>query len=162
MLGTAKVLALAACFFALHAETKPQAMNAVQPRLYGLKKIAVTISADPDADLDRPGVQASVESKLRSAGIRVDKGSRSQLNVIIGVSLIRSRERLMGFAYSIHLGLTQQVYLAHNPNRLTQAVTWQTMSLGTSSADELAADCERVIAREINEFVSVYRASAER
>jgi hypothetical protein len=163
MSAIAKIPALALLLIAIHAETGPRAVPADRPRLYGIKKIAVTISADPDADLNRQRLQTAVESRLRSAGIRIDRGSRSHLAVVIGLSMIRSGEGMnLGFAYSIHLGLMQQVYLAHNPNRLTQAVTWETMSLGTSSADELAVRCERIIAWKMDEFVSVYLDGAEK
>ena len=138
------------------------ALCAAEPRLYGIKKISVAISADPDGDFDRTRIRTAVEEKLRSAGIRVDHASRSQLTVVIGVSMIRSDQGAnLGYAYSIHVGLTQPVYLAHNPNRLTEAVTWQAMTLGTASAGELVARCERIVTRQMDEFVSVYLDGAE-
>ncbi len=154
------VLAILSIFaFAAEMGTTTQAAEA--PRLYGLKKLAVAISTDPDGDLDRQKLRASVEAKLRSAGIRIDNGARSRLNVVIGLTMIRSDQGTgMGFAYSVHLGLTQQVYLAHNPNQLTEAMTWQTMALGTTSEKELSARCQRAVDREIDEFVSVYRNGA--
>jgi hypothetical protein len=158
-----KFMALAVGLLGVCTESRLPAFSTAQPRLHGLKKIAVTISTDPDCDLDRHSIKATVESKLRAAGIRVDNGSRSNLNIAIGVSMIRSGAGAdLGFAYSIHVGLLQQVYLAHNPNRLTEAVTWERMSLGTSSAKELGVRCARTISREMDEFVSIYLASSEK
>lgn len=128
-----------------------------RPRLYGIKKVAVGISADPDGDLDAQGLRAAVINRLQSAGIRVDPKSRAHLNVVIGVSTIRTDSGgRLGYAYSIHLGLTQQVYLAHNPNQMTDAVTWETMAMGTASATELRQRCEQIVERRMDEFVEVY------
>jgi hypothetical protein len=130
---------------------------AERPRLYGLKKIAVSVSADPDGDLDRDRLRQLAVSKLQAAGIHVDQKSRSHLNVIIGLSTIRTDKGAgLGYAYSVNLSVSQQVYLAHNPNRLTDAVTWQMQSLGTSSAAELSHKCEQILDRRLDEFVSVY------
>jgi hypothetical protein len=139
-----------------------RAATSAHPRLSGLKKIAIGISADPDGDLDSQTLRADVESRLRSVGIHVDPKSRSHLNVIIGVSMIRtSQGARLGYAYSIHFNLTQQVYLAHNPTQLTDAVTWQSMALGTASEAELRRKCEQIIARRMDEFVSAYLEAAE-
>src|SRR5438132_7815986 len=82
-----------------------------RPRLMGLKKMAVTVSADPLGNLDEKQLQASVEARLRDAGIRIDPKSRSRLNVAIGVSDIRTdKGEGLGYAYSIHLAVSQQVY----------------------------------------------------
>ena len=157
MAGISRVLALVLGIALLSAELRNPMHCAERPRLYGIKNIAVSVRADPDGDLDRQKLRTEVESKLRKAGIRVDSNSRSHLNIVIGLSAIRSDQGVgMGFAYSVHLGLTQQVYLAHNPNRMTEAVTWQTMALGIASDRELGSRCERVIGREMDEFVSVY------
>jgi phosphate-selective porin len=135
------------------------AQAAGTPRLNGIKKIAIAIAADPDGDFNTQRVRASVENRLRSAGLKIDPKSRSHLNVVMSVSIIRTDSGAnVGYAYSIHLDLTQQVYLAHNPNLLTEAVTWQTMSLGTASSAELSRKCEQVIARRVEEFVGVYLA----
>ena len=159
----AKIVAAALILCTGCAESLLQASSTDKPRLYGLKKIAVKVSTDPDADLDQRGLQTAIEAKLRSAGIKVDKGSRSHLTVVISVSLIRSAGgENLGFAYSVHLSLIQQVYLAHNPQQLTEAATWQTMSLGTSAENELEGRCRRVIGREMDEFVAVYLSGTEK
>ena len=133
------------------------ATAAERPRLFGLKNIAVMISADPDGDLDRDRLRLLAASKVREAGIRVDPKSKSHLNVIIGVSTIRTGQGLdLGYAYSINLSVSQQVYLAHNPNRMTDAVTWQTQYLGIASAAELNRKCEQILTRRLDEFVAVY------
>ena len=156
-MSVARLLVLILAVWLVSAELRSPAECADRPRLYGIKKLAVTVQADPDGDLDRQKLRAGVEAKLRSAGIRVDNSARVRLNIVIGLSTIRSdRGAGMGFAYSVHLDLTQQVYLAHNPNRLTEAVTWQAMSLGTAPAAELSARCESVVARKTDELIAVY------
>ena len=135
---------------------------AEHPRLMGLKKLAVVVSADPLANLDARQLQTSVESRLREAGIRIDPKSRSKLNVAIGVSDIRNDKGAgLGYAYSVHLSVSQQVYLAHNSNILTDAVTWEGLWLGVSSSAELGKACARSIDRRLTEFVAVYQAGAE-
>src|SRR6266567_8658688 len=97
---------------------------AERPRLLGLKKIAVVVAADPLGNLDTRLLQVSVEAKLRQAGLRIDPKSRSRLNVTVGVSDIRAGNgQGLGYAYSIHVSVSQQVYLAHNTNVITDAVT---------------------------------------
>lgn len=133
------------------------ATAAERPRLYGIKNITVAVSVDPDGDLDCDRLRVLTASKVRQAGIHVDQKSRSHLNVIIGVSAIRTENGVdLGYAYTINLSVSQQVYLAHNPNRLTDAVTWQTQSMGTASAAELRQKCEQILTRRLEEFVSVY------
>jgi hypothetical protein len=135
---------------------------AERPRLMGLKKMAVVVSADPLGNLDEKQMQASVESRLRDAGIRIDPKSRSRLNVVIGVSDIRTDKGAgLGYAYSIHLAVSQQVYLAHNSNIMTDAVTWEGLWLGVSSRAELGKACAQSIDRRLNEFVAVYQAGMD-
>ena len=133
-----------------------------RPRLMGLKKIAVAISADPLGNLDEKQLQTAVESRLREAGIRIDPKSRSRLNVAIGISDIRNEKGArLGYAYSVHLSVSQQVYLAHNSNLMTDAVTWEGLWLGVTSRAELAKACAQSIDRRLNEFVAVYQAGLD-
>ena len=133
-----------------------------RPRLMGLKKMAVTVSADPLGNLDEKQLQASVEARLRDAGIRIDPKSRSRLHVAIGVSDIRTdKGEGVGYAYSIHLAVSQQVYLAHNSNIMTDAVTWEGLWLGVASRAELAKACAHSIDRRLNEFVAVYQTGVD-
>ena len=135
---------------------------AERPRLVGLKKIAVVVSADPLGNLDEKQLQASVESRLRETGIRIDSKARSRLNVTIGISDIRSdKGEGIGYAYSVHLAVSQQVYLAHNANILTDAVTWEGLWLGISSRADLANACAQSIGRRLNEFIAVYQAGGD-
>jgi hypothetical protein len=133
-----------------------------RPRLVGLKKIAVAVTADADGGLDTRALQAAVESRLREAGLRIDPKSRARLNVTIGVSDIRAGNGAeLGYAYSIHVGVSQQVYLAHNTNVMTDAVTWEGIWLGIAARGDLEARCAQSIARRLDEFVAVYQAGLE-
>jgi hypothetical protein len=135
---------------------------AEHPRLMGLKKMAVVVSADPLGNLDEKRLQTSVEARLRDAGIRIDPKSRSRLNVAIGVSDIRNEKGAgLGYAYSVHLSVSQQVYLAHNSNIMTDAVTWEGLWLGVTSRAELGKACAQSIERRLNEFVAVYQAGTD-
>src|SRR5438270_12812638 len=90
---------------------------AERPRLLGLNKFAVEVTADPLGDLDTRQLRTAVEARLREAGLRIDPKSRSRLNVTVGVSDIRAGNgQGLGYAYSIHVSVSQQVYLAHNTN----------------------------------------------
>jgi hypothetical protein len=144
-------------FFALTAP-----VDAEQPRLLGLKRIAVAVTAEPDGNLDRHKLRVGIEEKIREAGIRVDPKARSRLDVIIGVTPIKiGKGEDLGVAYSIHFSIRQPVYLAHNSNIMTDAVTWEGMWLGIASRAELNAKCAESISRRINEFVDVYQAGLE-
>ena len=135
---------------------------AERPRLTGIKKIAVVVSADPLGNLDERHLRSEIESRLRGAGIRVDPKSRSKLNVAIGVSDIRNDKGAgLGYAYSVHLSVSQQVYLAHNSNVLTNAVTWEGLWLGVTSRSDLTKACAQSIDRRLNEFVAVYQAGLD-
>jgi hypothetical protein len=133
-----------------------------RPRLLGLKKIAVAVSADPLGDLDTYQLQAAVEARLRDAGLRIDPKSRSRLNVAVGISDIRAGNgQGLGYAYSIHVSVSQQVYLAHNPNVMTDAVTWEGLWLGIASKADLGKACAQSIDRRLHDFVAVYQAGLE-
>jgi hypothetical protein len=130
-----------------------------RPRLIGLKKLAVAVTADPAGDLNTRQLQASIESRLREAGLRIDPKSHNRLQVTIGVSDIRGGNGAeLGYAYSIHVGVSQQVYLAQNPNVLTDAVTWEGVWLGVAAPRELETKCAQNLARRLDEFVAVYQA----
>jgi hypothetical protein len=132
---------------------------AERPRLVGLKRVAVAVTADPTGGLDTRHLQTAVESRLKEAGLRVDPKSRARLNVTIGVSDIRAGNgEGLGYAYSIHLGVSQQVYLANSPNVLTDAVTWEGVWLGIASRGDLNNKCAQSIAKRLDEFVEVYQA----
>lgn len=76
----------------------------------------------------------------------------------IGVSDIRAGNgQRLGYAYSIHLAVSQQVYLAHNPNILTDAVTWERLWLGIAATDELGKLCAQSIGRRLNDVLAVPR-----
>jgi hypothetical protein len=135
---------------------------AERPRLLGLKKIAVAVAADPLGDLDTHQLQASVEARLRDAGLRIDPKSKSRLNVTVGVSDIRAGNgQGLGYAYSIHVSVSQQVYLAHNTNVMIDAVTWEGLWLGVASRGDLGKACAQSIDRRLNDFVAVYQAGLE-
>jgi hypothetical protein len=134
------------------------ALPAEKPHLVGLKRMAVLVTADQAGNLDAKQLQKSLESRLREAGIQVDTKSRQRLDVLIGISEIRTAAGdCMGFAYSIHLAVKQPVYLANSPNVMTDAVTWEGMWLGIASRDNLESKCAQSIAKRVDEFVAVYQ-----
>lgn len=133
-----------------------------RPRLLGLKRVAVVVTADPLGDLDTRKMQSDVESRLREAGLRIDPKAKSRLHVTIGVSDIRTGNgQGLGYAYSIHLSVSQQVYLAHNTNIMTDAVTWEGLWLGIAARAELGKACAQSIDRRLNDFVAVYQAGLD-
>jgi hypothetical protein len=104
-------------------------------------------------------LQSAVESRLKEAGVRVDAKARARLNLTIGVSDIRAGNgEGLGYAYSVHLGVSQQVYLANSPNVLTDAVTWEGVWLGIASRGDLEVKCTQSISKRLDEFVAVYQA----
>jgi hypothetical protein len=130
-----------------------------RPRLDGLKRVAVAVKADPAGSLDTRQLQSGVEARLKDAGLRIDPKARARLNVTIGVYDIRAAHSPgLGYAYSIHLGISQQVYLAHNPNVMTNAITWQGMWLGVASPGGLEAQCAQSISKRLDELVAAYQA----
>ena len=135
---------------------------AAAPSLERLKKMSVAVSVDRTGGLDQSGVRAAVETQLRSSGIRIDPKSRHCFNVTVGVFEIPGDAGTQPhYAYSVHVAFNQQVYLARNPNIITEAVTWQTMSMRVASADRLQATCAADIARRVDEFLNVYKSVNE-
>ena len=133
-----------------------------RPRLMGLKRLAVTVTADPIGGLDTRPLQTAIESRLKDAGLRIDRKAHARLQVTIGVSDIRAGNgQSLGYAYSIHLGVSQQVYLAHNPNVMTDAVTWEGIWLGIASRGDLETKCAQSLAKRMDEFVEVYQAGLD-
>jgi hypothetical protein len=129
-----------------------------RPRLIGLKRVAVAVTADSTGGLDTRHLKTAVEARLKEAGLRIDSKARSRLNVTIGVSDIRAGNgESLGYAYSLHLGVSQQVYLANNPSVLTDAVTWEGLWLGIASRGELETTCAQSLSRRLDEFVAVYQ-----
>jgi hypothetical protein len=80
--------------------------------------------------------------------------------VTIGVSNIQAGSgEGLGYAYSIHMGVSQQVYLANNPAVLIDSITWEGVWLGIASRGNLESKCSESLSRRLEEFVAVYQAS---
>ena len=132
---------------------------AERPLLAGLKRVAVTVTADPAGGLDAKELQSAVDFRLRQTGLRIDPKSRERLKVTIGVSHIQAgKGEGLGYAYSIHLGVSQQVNLADNPAVLIDALTWEGVWLGIASRGNLQLKCAQGLSRRLDEFVAVYQA----
>ena len=127
-----------------------------------IKKMAVAVSLDRTGGLDAADLRTNIEQRLRSAGIQIDPKSRHCLHVNVAVFEVPAyRDAPATYAYSIHITFNQQVYLASNPNIMTQAATWETMSMRVASGDRLRAACVADIARRVDEFLEVYRSVNE-
>jgi hypothetical protein len=158
MVRAVRLLPVLACVVITAAGSK----FAAAPSLERLKKMSVAVSADRTGGLDQSGMRAAVEAQLRSSGIQIDPKSRFCFNVTVGVCEVPTDPGAQPhYAYSVHVALNQQVYLARNPNIITEAVTWQTMSMRVASADRLQATCAADIARRVDEFLQVYRSVNE-
>ena len=132
--------------------------SAAGSSLERLKKMSVEVSVERTGGLAASEVRGAVESRLRQAGIQIDPKSRHTFHVTVAVFEVPAEPGgLTAFAYSIHVAFNQQVYLARNPNIMTQAATWEAMSMRVASADRLRSTCTEDVVRRVEEFLDVYR-----
>ncbi len=134
--------------------------------LRGLGGVGVLVEQLPgevEAEgLTRNQLQKEVESRLRSAGIKVLTREECQktpgepyLYININVNIAKTESDV--YPYSIDAVLIQKVSLLRNPNLTTYAVTWSSGGVGSIAKEilgQLAGNVEGIVDLFIKAFLS--------
>jgi hypothetical protein len=121
--------------------------------LRGLKSLGVLIEHLPPEiekeGLSRDQLRASVELKLRKAGMRVltreeSFGTAGEPHLYININVNVAKTESDIYPYSIDLLLIQRISLVRDPNITTYGVTWSTGGVGSIG---------KTIVRELGESV---------
>ncbi len=148
---------IASPLFALNSELN-------RTSLQGLKGIRVLVEdLNPEVErsgLTKAGLQKEVEGWLRAAGIRIlSEGEAAQvpgdpyLYLNLNISLPKREEEPC--AYSIDIGLIQNVTLIRNPRETTYGITWSSGGvglIGKKSLPQLKESVEDIV----NIFIKAY------
>jgi len=142
-------------FLSLFLQSSALGVNALSNRatLRGLKGVGVLVEKLPpeieQEGLKRDQLQMDVESKLRTAGIKVltreealNTPGEPFLYININVNIAKTESDI--YPYSIDLLLIQKVSLLRDPKLTSYAITWSTGGVGSIG---------KTIVRELGESV---------
>ncbi len=141
--------------------------------LKGLKEVYVSVNFGTEdvGELKKIGlseevIRTDVEVKLRFAGINV--ASKKDFYSITGIPLftvdigayttsLKLFTQEKGIAYSIHVELFQDTYLANNPTIKTVAGTWSIGSVGFGYTNKnIVAQIRDSIKDHVDRFINAY------
>jgi len=142
------------------------AINGVSNRatLRGLKGVGVLVEKLPpeveQEGLKRDQIQIEVESKLRTAGIKVltreeafNTPGEPFLYININVNIAKTESEI--YPYSIDLLLIQKVSLLRDPNLTSYAITWSTGGVG-SIGKTIVRELEEGVEAMVDVFIKAY------
>lgn len=152
--------------FFLFLESSILAINGLSNRatLRGLKGIGVLVEKLPleveQEGLKRDQLQMEVESKLRTAGIKVltkeeASGASGEPYLYININVNIAKTESDTYPYSIDLLFIQKVSLLRDPKLTSYAVTWSTGGVGSIGKPILSQLRESVEAM-VDVFVNAY------
>lgn len=142
------------------------AQNHQKETLRGLKGVHVlieTIARDAQRDgLTRSSLQTDVELKLRTAGIRVVTSEErfeepGWPSLYVNVNALASSTG-NSYAYSIRVGLDQEVSLWRKPTIRATATTWISASVGIVGVNRMRAAVRESVSDQVDEFLNNYLA----
>ena len=152
--------------FSLSLTSSVFAINGLSNRatLRGLKGVGVLVEKLPleveQEGLKRDQLQMEVESKLRTAGIKVltkeealNTPGEPYLYININVNIAKTEADI--YPYSIDLLLIQKVSLLRDPKLTSYAITWSTGGVGSIGKPILSQLRESVEAM-VDVFVNAY------
>ena len=152
--------------FSLSLTSSVFAINGLSNRatLQGLKGVGVLVEKLPpeveQEGLKRDQVQMEVESKLRTAGIKVltkeeafNTPGEPFLYINLNINIAKTESDI--YPYSIDLLLIQKVSLLRDPKLTSYAVTWSTGGVGSVGKPILSQLRESVEAM-VDVFVNAY------
>ena len=154
--------------FFLFLESSILAINGLSNRatLRGLKGVGVLVEKLPleveQEGLKRDQLQMEVESKLRTAGIKVltkeeASGASGEPYLYININVNIAKTEADIYPYSIDLLLIQKVSLLRDPKLTSYAITWSTGGVGSIGKPILSQLRESVEAM-VDVFVNAYLA----
>lgn len=148
--------------FFLFLESSILAINGLSNRatLRGLKGIGVLVEKLPleveQEGLKRDQLQMEVESKLRTAGIKVltkeeASGASGEPYLYININVNIAKTESDTYPYSIDLLFIQKVSLLRDPKLTSYAVTWSTGGVGSIGKPILSQ-----LRESVNDMVDVF------
>ena len=116
----------------------------------------------PGGALDKDQLQKTVESKLRSAGIKVQNpGDFPVGDPFLRVRVTTTEESNGIIGYNVELEFLQIVFLRRNPAlTFNSAQTWKAKGqVGLAPAPQLAGKIQQDLSAQVDQFVAAYRAA---
>jgi hypothetical protein len=162
------LIVLISIVFGLASESPIFAINGKSNRatLRGLYGVGVLVEQLPP-EVEREGLiksqlQIEVESKLRTAGIRVltkeecaKTPGEPYLYININVNTAKTESDI--YPYTIDMMLIQKVSLLRDPKQTTYAVTWSTGGIG-SIGKQILSHLQESIGEVVDVFIKTYLA----
>ena len=155
-------------FLSLFLLSSALAVNGISNRatFRGLKGVGVLVEKLPpeveQEGLKRDQLQMEVESKLRTAGVKVltkeeafNTPGEPFLYININVNIAKTESEI--YPYSIDLLLIQKVSLLRDPKLTSYAITWSTGGVGSIGKQILSQLRENVEAM-VDVFIKAYLA----
>jgi Cdc6-like AAA superfamily ATPase len=162
------VVSVIGIFLSLFLQSSALAVNGISNRatFRGLKGVGVLVEKLPpeveQEGLKRDQLQMEVESKLRTAGIKVltkeeafNTPGEPFLYININVNIAKTESDI--YPYSIDLLLIQKVSLLRDPKLTSYAITWSTGGVGSIGKQILSQLRENVEAM-VDVFIKTYLA----
>lgn len=135
--------------------------------LRGLKAVKVVVDQPTpemvDAGFDRGYLQATVEQKLREAGIKIDNDALEFLGLTLSAAHASGKHGLLSMSrggtlsLGLGLGLYQVVTLTRDKDTKTVAETWGIQQVLSAQARGLDSAIGSAIEDMTNEFIQAYR-----
>jgi Cdc6-like AAA superfamily ATPase len=134
--------------------------------LRGLKGVGALVEKLPpeveQEGLKRDQLQMEVESKLRTAGIKVltkeeafNTPGEPFLYININVNIVKTESDI--YPYSIDLLLIQKVSLLRDPKLTSYAITWSTGGVG-SIGKQIVSQLAESVEKMVDVFIKAYLA----
>ena len=116
----------------------------------------------PGGSLDKDQLQKAVESRLRSAGIKIqDPGDFPVGDPFLRAKVTTTPESNGTIGYNVELEFVQIVFLRRNPAlTFNSAQTWKAKGqMGLAPAARLARMIQQELSAQVDQFVAAYQAS---
>ena len=143
------------------AEGRPEWMlgePSTQFVLDGLKSVYVSVGSLEELKLDRAKIAADIESKFQQAGLKTIE-RKDFLNhtdnymFFVKVTPLKDGRKVF---YSLHVGLTQMVYLPEKDSRKVDITTWQDEAVGLVDSSKHELISQRILER-VDAFIDLWR-----
>jgi hypothetical protein len=150
------VLGLSGCLFAADSPIDRESLRDLDGVRVVVEEPAPVLKAK---GLSKDGLQKSVESKLRSAGINVlNSGEFPVGDPFLHVRVTTSKENGGRIAYEVELDFRQTVFLRRNPAvTFNRAQTWKADEhMGLVRSARLAESVQAALLEQLNQFVNAF------
>ena len=133
-----------------------------RPSLKDLDGVRVAVEGTPPPGLSGDALKMAVESRLRTAAIKVlGMGDFPTGDPHLRVTVSVSPERNGLAAVDVQLDFVQIVFLRRNPQvTFNRAQTWKAdADIILAPLAQLAREVQRELSRQVDQFISDYRAA---